>query len=65
MQFKQCAISEFLTAEKIPPVDILCCMQAVCGDKCVDVRSDLGYNSLSKKECGQHVCGTKQVWGGQ
>jgi hypothetical protein len=37
MWFKQCAIIEFLTAEKILPIDIHCRMQAVYGDKCVDV----------------------------
>ena len=50
--------------EKIPPVDFVCCMQAVCGDKCVDVSTDLGYSSLSK-EWGQQVCGTEQTWGDQ
>jgi len=38
-----------VTAEKIPSVDFVCCMQAVCGDKCVDVSTDLGYSSLSKE----------------
>jgi len=37
VQFKQHAVTEFLSAEKIPPIDIHCCMQAVYGDKCVDV----------------------------
>ena len=35
--FKQCAIIQFLTAEKIPPINIHRHMQAVCGDKCVYV----------------------------
>ena len=35
--FKQGAIIEFLNVEKIPPIYIHCHMQAVCGDKCVDV----------------------------
>jgi len=29
--FQQRAITEFLTAEKIPPIDIHCCIQAVYG----------------------------------
>jgi transposase len=37
VQFKQRAVFEFLTAEKMSPVDIHRRMQAVCGDKCVDV----------------------------
>ena len=37
LRFKQHAITESLTAEKIPPIDIQCCMQAVYGDKCVDI----------------------------
>jgi len=28
---------EFVTADKIPPIDIHCHMQAVYGDKCVDI----------------------------
>jgi hypothetical protein len=35
--FKHCAVTKFLTMEKIPPIDIHCCMQAVYGDKCVHV----------------------------
>ena len=35
--FKQCAVSEFLTAEKVPPIEIHRRMQAVYGDQCVDV----------------------------
>ena len=37
VQFKQRAIVEFLTTEKISPVDVHRRMQAVYGDKCVDV----------------------------
>jgi hypothetical protein len=36
-RFKQHAIIEFSTAEKIPFIDIHPCMQAVYRDKCVDV----------------------------
>ena len=34
--FKQRAVIEFLTAEKVPPIEIHRRMQAVCGDYCVD-----------------------------
>ena len=36
-RFKQRDVAEFLTAEEIPPFHIHRCMQAVYGDKCVDV----------------------------
>jgi hypothetical protein len=43
-------IIEFLTMEKIPLSDIHCQVQAVYGDKCVDVSTvDVGYGSLDKK----------------
>jgi len=45
MRFKQRAVIEFLTVEKIPPIDIHHHMQAVYGDKCVDVSTDIGYSS--------------------
>ena len=35
--FKQRAVIEFLTAEKIPPIEIHRQMQAVYGDQCIDV----------------------------
>ena len=35
--FKQLAVIEFLTAEKIPPIEIQRRMQAIYGDQCVDV----------------------------
>jgi hypothetical protein len=34
VQFKQCAVIEFLTAEKVPPFEIHRRMQAVYGDQC-------------------------------
>ena len=34
---KQRAVIEFLTAEKVPPIEIHRRMQAVYGDQCVDV----------------------------
>jgi len=52
------------TAEKIPPIDIHHHMQAVYGDKCVDVSTDNGNGILSKKWKKQ-VCVTKQGQGGQ
>jgi len=59
-QFKQRAVTEFLTAEKIPPTNIHHRMQAVYGDKHVDVRRDIGYGRLSKKKWGKQVRMTKQ-----
>ena len=35
--FKQRAVIEFLTAEKVPPIEIHRRMQVVYGDQCVDV----------------------------
>ena len=37
VRFKQRALTEFLTAENIPPIEIHRRMQAVYGDQCVDV----------------------------
>jgi hypothetical protein len=37
LQFKQHAVIEFVTAAKIPPINIHCHMLAVYGDKCVDI----------------------------
>jgi len=37
VRFKQRAVIEFLTAEKVPPIEIHRRMQAVDGDQCVDV----------------------------
>jgi len=37
VRFKQRAIIEFLTAEKVPPIEIHRRMQAFYGDQCVDV----------------------------
>ena len=50
MRFKQRAVIEFLTTEKIPPIDIHRHMQAVYVDKCVHVSTDIGYSSFSKKK---------------
>ena len=37
VRFKQCAVIEFLTAEKVSQIEIHRRMQAVYGDQCVDV----------------------------
>ena len=37
VRFKQRAVIEFSTAEKVPPIEIHSRMQAVYGDQCVDV----------------------------
>ena len=37
VRFKHRAVIEFLTAEKVNPIEIHRRMQAVCGDQCVDV----------------------------
>jgi len=36
VQFQQRAVTEFLTAEKLPPIEIHRRMQAVYGDQCAD-----------------------------
>ena len=36
VRFKQRAVIEFLTAEKVPPIEIHRRMQAVYGDQCVN-----------------------------
>jgi len=60
MRFKQRAVIEFLTAEKIPPNNIHHHTQAVYGDKHVDVSRDIRYGRLSKKKWGKQVRMTKQ-----
>jgi len=37
VRFKQRAVIEFLTTEKVPPIEIHRRLQAVYGDRCVDV----------------------------
>ena len=37
VRFKQRAVIEFLTAEKVPPIEIHRRMQAAYGDQCVDM----------------------------
>jgi hypothetical protein len=66
VQFKHCAIIEFLTAGIISAIDIHCCMQAGYGDNVLmQGQSDVGYGSLGKKKGRKQVCVTKQGWGGQ
>jgi len=60
VRFKQLAVIEFLTAGKVPPIEIHRRMQAVYGDQCVDVSTvtrwvrrfkdgELGQAGLSDK----------------
>ena len=51
VQFTQHAITVFLTAENIFPTNIKSCMQAVYGDKCVDVSTVRQF----KQEVGKQV----------
>jgi saccharopine dehydrogenase-like NADP-dependent oxidoreductase len=37
IRFKERAVIEFLSAEKVPPIEIHRRMQAIYGDQCVDV----------------------------
>jgi len=39
VRFKQRAVIEFWTAEKVPPTEIHRRMQAVYGDQCIDVNT--------------------------
>jgi hypothetical protein len=56
-RFKQCAIIQFWTAVKIPPIDNHCHMQAVCGDKCVYVNTFRLWVWQSKQEeVGEASC---------
>jgi saccharopine dehydrogenase-like NADP-dependent oxidoreductase len=60
VQFKECAIIEFLTTEKVPPIEIHRRMQAVYGDQYDDVSTvrcwvrrfkdgELGQTDMSDK----------------
>ena len=48
VRFKQRAVIEFLTAEKVPPSEIHRRMQAVYGDQCVDVSTVRRWVTQSK-----------------
>ena len=73
VQFKQLAVIEFLTAEKVPPIEIHRRMQAVYGDQCVDVSTlrrwvrrfkdgELGQVDLSDKTgSGRPVTASDQL----
>ena len=61
IRFKQRAVIEFLTVEKVPPIEIHRRMQAVYGDQCVGVSTvrhwvrrfkngELGQADLSDKK---------------
>ena len=60
VRFKQRAVIEFLTAKKVPPIEIHRRMQAIYGDHCVEVSTvrhwvrwfkdgELGQADLSDK----------------
>ena len=73
VRFKQRAVIEFLTADKVPPIEIHRRMQAVYGDQCVDVRivrrwvrrfkdGELGQADLSDKtRSGRPVAASDQL----
>ena len=50
VRFKQCAVTGFLTAEKVPPIEIHRRMRAVYGDQCVDVSTVRRWVRNSKME---------------
>jgi len=72
-RFKQRAVIEFLTAEKVPPIEIHRRMQDVYGDQCVDVSTvrrwvrrykdgELGQADLSDKtRSGRPVTASDQL----
>ena len=73
VRFKQRAAIEFLTAEKVPPIEIHRRMQAVYGDQCADVSTvrlwvrrfkdgELGQADLSDKtRSGRPVAARDQL----
>jgi hypothetical protein len=69
IRFKQRAIVEFLTVEKVPPTEIQRQMQAVYGDQCVDASTvrwfkdgELGQADLSDKtRSGRPVTASDQL----
>jgi len=69
VQFKQSAVIEFLTAEKVPPIEIHRRMQVVYVDQCVDVSTvrrwvrrfrdgELGQADLSDKTLSGRISKT-------
>jgi len=77
VQFKQRAVIEFLTAGKVPPIEIHRQMQAIYGDQCVDVSTvrhwerqfkdgELGQADLSDKtRSGRPVTASDQLHQGR
>ena len=73
VRFKQHAVIEFLTAEKVPPIEIHRQMQAIYGDQCVDVSTvrcwvrrfkdgELGQADLSERTwSGRPVTASDQL----
>jgi len=60
VRFKQRAVIEFLTAEKVSPIKIHRRMQAVYGDQCVDVSTVRRWLRRFKSgELGQADLGDK------
>ena len=60
VRFKQRAVIELLTAEKVPPNEIHRRMQAIYGDQCVDVsRVRRWVRRLKDGELGQAYLGEK------
>jgi hypothetical protein len=69
--FKQCVVIKFLTAGKVPPVEIHRRMRAVYGDQCADVSTvrcwvrrfkdgELGQTDLSDEaQSGRKACDCK------
>jgi hypothetical protein len=64
VRFKQHAVIEFITMEKVPPIEIHRRMKAVYGDQCVDVSTvrrwvrqfkdgEVGQTDLSAKHEGR------------
>jgi len=51
--FKQCAVTEFLTVEKVPPTEIHRRMPVVYGDQCVDVSTVRRWVRRLDGEMGQ------------
>ena len=73
VRFKQRAVIEFLTAEKVPLVEIHRRMQAVYGDQCVDVSTvrrwvrrfkdgELGQVDLGDKTQSGRISKLVQRW---
>ena len=74
LRFKRRAVIEFLTVEKVPPIEVHRRMQAIYGDQCVDVSTvrrwvrrfkdgELGHADLSDKtRSGRPVTASDQLY---